>query len=231
MSPGRSTTVPCGPGRRGSRRPRRNRCPEIRPCRAREVPCAARGCESSLCRSRPAATAASRVGRARAGRGRRLDPWRVGCGRDAVHRRDARRVRNVRSQRNAPEATGVLAQRTEFDEVVARHARVGRAAERVVVGEALHDVAPERLFEVQDVMRDSERRRAPARVVEVVDSATALRVRRPRRCVHLHRDAHDVVARLHKEAGGDGRVNSAAHRGNYARFLHRSPDRITVGRG
>ena len=74
-------------------------------------------------------------------------------------------------------------------------------------------------------------RGAAARVVEIVDAAAALGVRRFRRRVHLHRDADDVVAGFEQQAGGDRGVDAAAHGCNNA-FFHRSDvDRITLGRG
>ena len=98
---------------------------------------------------------------------------------------------------------------------------------RVVVDETIDHVAAERLFEIQHVVRDPEHRRAASGVVEVVDTATALGVRRARRCIHLHRHADDVVTCLHQEAGGDRRIDAAAHCGDNPRFAHIPLHRIT----
>src|SRR5438876_7014078 len=82
------------------------------------------------------------------------------------------------------ERIGILAQRAELDEVVARDAWIGRAARGVLVDEAFDHAAAERLLEIQHVMRDSEHRGAAASVVEIVDSATAAGVRRARLRIH-----------------------------------------------
>src|SRR5665213_4590191 len=84
------------------------------------------------------------------------------------------------------EPVGVVCQRPEFYEVVARNAWVRRSSGGVVVDEALDDRAAERFFEIEHVVWDSQRRGAAARVVEIVDAATTLGLGRFRRLVHLH---------------------------------------------
>ena len=114
------------------------------------------------------------------------------------------------------EPVGVRPQRAELDVVVARDARVGRAALRVVACEALDHAAAERLLEVEHVVRNAQHGRTAASVVEIVGAAARLRVRRFRRRVHLHRHADHVVARFLEQARCDRRIDSAAHRGDDA---------------
>ncbi len=53
------------------------------------------------------------------------------------------------------EAIGVLRERSKLHEVVARNARIRRAARGVVIDEPLDHVAPKDFFEVEHVMRDA----------------------------------------------------------------------------
>ena len=70
-----------------------------------------------------------------------------------------------------PDPPRIAAQRAELHEVVARNAWIGGAAGGVIGRETLDHVAPERLFEVEHVMRDAQGLRAAPRVVEIVGAA------------------------------------------------------------
>ncbi len=69
------------------------------------------------------------------------------------------------------EPVGIRLQRPELHEIVAGHARIRRAPGGVVAREALDDVDPERLLEIQDVVRDAQHRGGLARIVEIVGTA------------------------------------------------------------
>ena len=129
------------------------------------------------------------------------------------------------------EPIGVLRERPELHEVVASNARIRRSAGGVLIDEPLDDVAPKDFFEVEDVVRDAQRRGARASIVEVVDAATALGVRGSRRRIHFHRDTDDVVTVFDQETGSNRGVDAAAHRRNDAFFSHVTWNRITLGRG
>src|ERR1700722_17658236 len=115
---------------------------------------------------------------------------------------------------------GVLRERSEFDEVIARDARVGRSSRYVVAHETVDDRSTKSFLEIQHIMWNSQRRRAAAGVVKVTAAATALGGGRTRGRLHFHRDTDDVVAAFDQQACGNGGIHSPAHRCNYAFPCH-----------
>src|SRR5580692_12350869 len=99
-------------------------------------------------------------------------------------------------------------QQVEFNVSVALDARIGRATGGVGLDEGRDDVALELLGVVEDVVIDAEHLGDAACVVHVRDRATA-RVRYP--TPELQRGAHDFVALLEQETGGDRRIDPATH--------------------
>jgi cytoskeleton protein RodZ len=135
--------------------------------------------------------------------------------------------RNVRRA----EAIGVLRQGSELDKRVARNAGIRRAAPLVIVNESLDDAATKRMLEVEHVVGDTQDVCAAPSIVEIIDTAATLGMRRLGGFVHFHRHADDVEARLEQQTGGYGRINSAAHCRNYTLSGHLTSDRITLHRG
>ena len=71
-------------------------------------------------------------------------------------------------------------------------------------------------------MRDAKNCCAASRIVEVVNAAATLRMRCASWRIHLHGDADNVVSGFNKQTGGDSRIDSAAHRGDYPWFYRHS---------
>ena len=122
----------------------------------------------------------------RAARARPLDA-RVVAGRDGI----------------GAEAVRAIEQRRELEVAVAVRAGQGRPAGRVLADEIADDLLVELPLEVQDVMRDADGRRHPARVVQIVNRAAAaerpLAVLPVRDVVELHGQTDDVVALLDEQ--------------------------------
>ena len=69
-------------------------------------------------------------------------------------------------------------------------------------------------------MRDIERRRHAARIVDILPGAAgALAVRRLAMIVKLEGDAHDVIALAGQQAGNDRTIDATRHRDDDARVL------------
>jgi hypothetical protein len=120
-----------------------------------------------------------------------------------------------------PKALGARRQGRELQVAVAVHAGDRRPACRVLADEVRHDRLAELPLEVDDVVGNSDLRRDPARVVEIVDRAArpeahlAIRVR-PRMVVQLHREADDLVSLARQQRGSDRGIDSAGHGYDYA---------------
>ena len=96
---------------------------------------------------------------------------------------------------------------------VARDARVRGLARRVRAYEPLDHLAPEELRVVERVERDPEvRGRAAGVLPRLVGATAARRAVRGARGREAHPHAHDVLAALREERGGERRVDAAAHR-------------------
>ena len=74
--------------------------------------------------------------------------------------------------------------------------------------EGSDDVTVELVGVVEDVVVDAQHLGDPTRVVDVGDRTTA-RVRHA--APELQRGAHDLVALLEQETGGDRRIDAATH--------------------
>src|SRR6267143_1660243 len=118
-------------------------------------------------------------------------------------------------------------QRAVFEIYVAGHARHGRAAAPIRVGEGTDDRAVELGLHVQDVVRDAELARDAARVVHRL--AAAARAEAPRRIVGLrprpdaHGDPDHLEAALDEERRRDRRIHASGHADDDARG-HRLDD-------
>ena len=109
--------------------------------------------------------------------------------------------------RSRAERPGAIGQRGELQIAVAMRAGQRRTPGGVLLHEVRHDLLVELPLEVQDVVRDIDRRRDAPRIVQVVDRAAA--PERPavlaltRGVVQLHRQTDDVVALLGEQGRGD----------------------------
>ncbi len=115
------------------------------------------------------------------------------------------------------EREGLVEQRRELDPLVAAHARVRRAAGRVLGDEVVDDVALEALGEVPHVEGDAEHVGRSPGVPGVLDRAAAAGSGPQGGGVAGQRevDADDVVPGVDGTRGGDGRVDPTAHRGEH----------------
>ena len=128
-------------------------------------------------------------------------------------------------ERVRAEIAGERQQVAELDALVAAHAGDRRLAAQVGLGEVLdHRFAEARLV-VEDVVADAEPVRDPAGVVDVLAGAAGAGpgARRAVR-IEAERDAHDLVARLGEQGGGDRRIDAARHRHRDARLAPRPGD-------
>ncbi len=112
-----------------------------------------------------------------------------------------------------PERGGAVAQLGELQFAVAVRARQGRPPGQILV----HEVGDHRLleppFQVDDVMRDAERRRHAACVVQIVEGAAGSEGGPPLGLVvELHRQANHVPALLLEQGGGHRGVDASRHR-------------------
>ena len=113
-------------------------------------------------------------------------------------------------------------QRGELDLLVAPQARV-RGAPGGVLGQEVGDhILDEIIAEIPDVVRDPEQVTDPAGVERVLDGAAAAGsgAQRPWVAGQGHVHAGDVMAGVHRERGGDRRIDPAAHRGQDPHQVH-----------
>ena len=114
---------------------------------------------------------------------------------------------------------GALHEEVELDAVVAGDTRVGRAPALVLAHEVGDDVLAELAPGVDDVVRHAQRLADAAGVLDVLNRAAALVVRRYAVLIRRpepHRDADDVVALPVQQVRSDRRVDAARHRGDDA---------------
>ena len=109
-----------------------------------------------------------------------------------------------------------LRERGEFEIAVAVRAGQRRAAGCVLVHEIRDHVLFELLFEVEDVVRNPDRRGHAPRIVQIVNRAAAAErapagLRRSRRVIELHRQTDDVVALVGDKCRGHRRIDAARH--------------------
>src|SRR5262245_58433603 len=105
-----------------------------------------------------------------------------------------------------------LQQIAEFDGAVALDAGDGRLAVRITLGEIVDHGFAEAAFVIQHVMRNADRGRDIAGIVNVAPGAAgALAMGRRTMIVKLQRDADDVVALRLQERSRHRRVDAAGH--------------------
>ena len=103
------------------------------------------------------------------------------------------------------EVPGGLQEVAELDRAVALDAGDRRLAGDVALGEAGDHLLAEAALVVEHVMRDADRLRDAAGIVDVLAGAAgALAVRRGAVVVELQRDADDIVALALQQGGDDG---------------------------
>jgi hypothetical protein len=92
------------------------------------------------------------------------------------------------------------------------------AALTVLSTEVVYDEGFKFPLYVKNIMGNSKPVANPASIFDVIQSATALIIRRQVclfKAVQLHGHAHHIVALTLQKEGGDGRVHAAAHGDNY----------------
>ena len=112
---------------------------------------------------------------------------------------------------------GALHEEVELDAVVARDARMRCAPALVLTHEVGDDVLAELTPRIHDVVGHTQRLAYTARILDVLDGAAALVVRRYVVLVRgpePHRDADNVVALPVQQVRGHRRVDAARHRGD-----------------
>ena len=108
------------------------------------------------------------------------------------------------------EALGAVEERGELQVAVAVGARHRRAARGVLADEVRDDGVLELALEVQDVVRDADRLRHAARIVEVVERAAAAEsLPVAPLVVELHGQADHLVTLLGEQGRGDRGVYAA----------------------
>ena len=126
----------------------------------------------------------------------------------------------ARGQHVGAEVLRHLHQVDELHALVAGDARHRRLALPIGIGERLDHRALEALLVVEDVVRNAERGRHAARIVDILTGAAgALAVRRFAVVVELQRDAHDIVALAGEQSRHHRAVDAARHRDDNARVL------------
>ena len=115
------------------------------------------------------------------------------------------------------ESVRAIEQRGELQIAVAAGARQRGAPGGVLTHEIRDDVLVKLPLEVDDVVRNANRRGDAAGVVQIVERAAAAERRHAfGLIVELHRQADDLVALVREQGGGHRRVDAAGHCNHYA---------------
>jgi hypothetical protein len=110
------------------------------------------------------------------------------------------------------EAGRAIDERRELQVAVAVRAGKGSAARGVLPDEVRHHLLVELALEIQDVVRDADRRRHFAGIVQIVERAAAAEGGLTLGLVvELHRQTNHVVTLLGEQGRGDRRVDAARH--------------------
>ena len=115
-------------------------------------------------------------------------------------------------QHVGPEIARRVEEVGEFDVLVAAHARDGRLAAQVAVGEGIDHLRLEAAFVIQHVMRNIQPRGDGPRIVDVATRAAgALAADGLAVVVELQRHADDVIALARQQRGDNRGIHPARH--------------------
>ena len=128
-------------------------------------------------------------------------------------------------QRLGAELARGLEQVAELHRAVAGDAGHRRLAAHIGVGEGVHHLGAEAALIVEHVVRDAEPLGDLARVLDVLaGTARPCLADGDAMVIELQSDAHDVVALLLQERGGDRRIDAARHGDDHAGVARRLVD-------
>ena len=109
----------------------------------------------------------------------------------------------------AVQGIGVGQEVAEFGERIAAHAGDGCPASAVLAHEVLNHVQIEPVLEIEDVVRDTQRRRDVAGVVDGIQRAAGPIGDLFAVAEELHGGPHHVISLLNQSGSGNGAVHSA----------------------
>ncbi len=112
----------------------------------------------------------------------------------------------------------------ELDRLIAAHARNGRLAAQIGVGEVLHHLLAKAALVIEHIVRDAQGLGRHAGVQDILAGAAGALLGQGRAVVvELQGDAHHVIARTLEQGCGDRGIHPAGHGHHHAR-AKRQPD-------